>query len=79
MFYVSRERYERASGRSRGVVGYIGELGGTKRYLGEHCYGSIMLELALDCLANSCKIAFGSSIEEILSLPSILLELSSLS
>jgi hypothetical protein len=37
-----------------------------------------MSELALDCLANSCKNAFGSSIDEILNLFSVLLKLSSL-
>jgi hypothetical protein len=81
VFYVSRKRYGRASGRFKGAIGYIGELWGNQEDLDEHCiyYGSIISELALDCLANSCKIAFGSSIDEILSLSSVLLKLSSLS
>jgi hypothetical protein len=33
-----------------------------------------MSELVLDCFVNSCKIAFGSSIDEILNLSSILLK-----
>jgi hypothetical protein len=32
-----------------------------------------MLELVLDCLANSCKTAFGSSSDENVSLSSVLL------
>jgi hypothetical protein len=44
-----------------------------------HLLWSIMLKLNLDCLVNSCETAFGSSIDEILNLPSVLLELSSLS
>jgi hypothetical protein len=37
-----------------------------------------MLELVLDCFANSTKNAFGSFIDEILSLFLVLLKLSSL-
>jgi hypothetical protein len=70
-----RKRYGRASGRFGEAVGYIKEFWRTKRDLGKHyiCYGSVMLELTLNCLANSCKTTFDSSIDEI---PSILLELS---
>jgi hypothetical protein len=38
-----------------------------------------MSKIALDCLAKSCKIAFNSSIDEILNLSSVLLKLSYLS
>jgi hypothetical protein len=81
VFCILRERYGRASGRFGGAVGYIGELWGNQERLGQtlHLPGFVMSELALNCLANSCKIAFGSFIDEILSLPSILLKLSSLS
>jgi hypothetical protein len=59
----------------------LGNFGGTKRDLGKHCicHGSVMSKLALDCLVNSCKIAFGSFIDEILSLSLILLKCFSLS
>jgi hypothetical protein len=74
-YSVLRKRYGRTSERFERVVGYIGELWGTKKDLGEHCicHGFVMSELILDCLVNSCKPAFGSSISEILSLPSVLL------
>jgi hypothetical protein len=38
-----------------------------------------MSELVLDCLANLCKTAFGSSSDENISLSLVLLKLSSLS
>jgi hypothetical protein len=35
VFFVSWERYGRASGRFGGAVSYVGELGGAVSYVGE--------------------------------------------
>jgi hypothetical protein len=75
MFYVSREKEVWKSKWEVWGSSWLHKriLENQERLRHYICYGSVMLELTLNCLANSCKTTFDSSIDEI---PSILLELS---